>query len=177
MVIAVPGKLTTGYALLELLYGPLKRIITLPYNQIIDAICSGRCDAGVLIHESRFTFPERGLQEIVDLGARYVERYRYPVPLGVFVASRLLGSEKIDAITKALQSSLEYSKNHFLEIMPELQKFAMEKDSRLIADFLDLYVSPETLTLSAAGYEAIEAFFWECIDKKLTPRTSLKLLP
>jgi len=176
MTVAVPGLTTTAYALFGLTLPQPKRIICLPYNHIIDAILSGKADGGVLIHESRFTFPERGLEELADLGTLYIKQYHCPIPLGVFVARKTLCQKKSAAITEAMERSLAYAKSHFEEMLPMMLEHAIEKNAPLITDFINLYVTDETAHISRTGYHAIETFFRACIEKKILPPSSLELL-
>src|SRR5437016_646179 len=96
--VAIPGALTTANLLFHLLMKKPKAIIYMPYDQIVKACLTKECDAGVIIHETRFSYQSLGLQELQDLGALFQDRYSLPIPLGVIAGKRSLGKKMLKEI-------------------------------------------------------------------------------
>ncbi|MGD2080223.1 MAG: 1,4-dihydroxy-6-naphthoate synthase, partial [Nitrospirota bacterium] len=94
--IAIPGTLTTAYLLMRLFDPMLKDIEAMPFHRIMDAVSSGSADAGLIIHEGRFTYPGYGLHEVLDLGRWWEDATGLPIPLGSIVAKRELGTETLN---------------------------------------------------------------------------------
>lgn len=155
--IAVPGRDTTANLLLHLWHPQLTTIWELPYHEILPAVADGRMDAGVIIHEGRFVYPRYGLQAVVDLGAWWETTTALPVPLGVIVARRRLGEERLAALEAALRASLAYAYAHRAEVDPYLRAHAQELDPEVIEQHLRTYVTAETERLSDVGRRAIAA--------------------
>ena len=106
--IAIPGRLTTANLLLQLYGAGYENLLILPFDQIMSALQKGEADAGVIIHESRFTYQQLGFHEVQDLGAWWETESGLPIPLGGILAKRSLGEEKIRQVDKAIRRSLEY---------------------------------------------------------------------
>ena len=94
--IAIPGRLTTAALLLRLFDPSIEQLAVMPFDQIVDATAQGVVDAGVIIHESRFTYAQHGLAAIIDLGQWWEESTGHPIPLGGILARRSLGAELIE---------------------------------------------------------------------------------
>ena len=107
--IAIPGKMTTAALLLGLFDPQIDELVVLPFHEIMSAAEEGRVDAGLIIHESRFTYPEHGLHKVIDLGAWWEESTGHPIPLGGILARRALGRARIEAFDVALRASVEYA--------------------------------------------------------------------
>ncbi|MGE3954945.1 MAG: 1,4-dihydroxy-6-naphthoate synthase [Parachlamydiales bacterium] len=143
--VAIPGKSTTAHLLLDRVAPAPRAKHFLPYHEILEAVEQGAVDAGVIIHEQRFTYQERGLHLIADLGALW----NGPVPLGCLLAKPQLAA----TLTEALQRSLEaaYKKPP----LAYMQTHAQELSPAVIQKHVDLYVAEETRQLSPAGVQAI----------------------
>lgn len=153
--IAIPGRLTTAALLLKLFAPGCTDLQPMRFDLIMPAIVEGRVDAGVIIHESRFTYRQHGLLCLRDLGAWWEEVSGSPIPLGCIVARRSLGGERLALIEKAIQASLRQA-----FAAPELsreyiRRHARELDERVIAEHIGLYVNPYSLELGAEGRAAI----------------------
>ena len=156
--IAHPGEHTTAYALLKLAFPQLQTAIPMRYEKILQAVASGAVDAGVLIHESRFTFPQIGLVELCDLGSLYGERYKAPVPLGVLCATKDMPATIRNSCVRTLRQSIEYAYLHTDEVMPYVQHHAQELDHHAILKHIALYVTEDTHSLSQEAFHAIKLF-------------------
>lgn len=155
-VVAVPGLKTTAYQLLQLWPGSrgIRRIEVMPFDQIMPAVLDGRVDAGLVIHESRFTYPTYGLECVQDLGAWWEADTGLAIPLGAIVARRELDahaiSETIRASVEAAWAAPEVSREY---VLAHSQELAPEVVDAHIA----LYVNEFTRDLGAGGHAAIDA--------------------
>ncbi len=156
--IAIPGKLTTASLLLQL-YDPTlinsSNLIIMPFNEIIDAVANGDADAGVIIHESRFTYVSYGLKRVIDLGQWWEKETGLPIPLGGILAKRELGSELILKIENLLKQSIEYSYNNRFEPMGYIKEHSQELSGGVIKDHINLYVNDFTIDIGDEGEKAI----------------------
>ncbi len=157
-VIAVPGRYTTAYLLLQLWRPACRHIEIVPFDQILPGIASGTYDAGVIIHEGRFVYPEYGCVKIIDLGEWWETETSLPIPLGC-IALRKDPSTIRDK--SAIESILRSSITHALE-NPEasrdfVRSHAQELDEQVIREHIHLYVNAFTESLGETGRKAIAA--------------------
>lgn len=155
--VAIPGRLTTAALLLRLFLGresPEPKV--LPFREIMPAVARGEVDAGVIIHESRFTYPRHGLHRVLDLGTWWEETSGHPIPLGGILARRSLGSETIASLDRALRLSVEYAQAHPSEVQGYIRSHAGEEDDEVIRAHIELYVNDYTLEYGRDGISAIE---------------------
>jgi 1,4-dihydroxy-6-naphthoate synthase len=154
--VAVPGKHTTAHCLLNLFApSPHKKHFCL-FHETADLIDNGAVDAGVIIHEQRFTFKQKGFVEIADLGELWHQHTALPLPLGSIVVRKDVGDDAFEEISHSLKSSLEYAWNHPHASEHYVSMHSQEKDLVVIKKHIQTYVNAETLQLSAQGYEAIQ---------------------
>jgi 1,4-dihydroxy-6-naphthoate synthase len=158
MTVAVPGKYTTAAMLLKLYEPGCKNIIMMPFDEIMDAIESGKVDCGVIIHESRFTYKDRGLVLIKDLGAWWEDISGYPIPLGGIAVKRSLGRELIEKIDMAIKASIAWAQRNHELCRPYIKQHAQELEDSVINDHIGLYVNSFSEDLGAEGLAAIEFF-------------------
>lgn len=158
MTVAVPGRFTTAAMLLSL-YGPAwKNIVMMRFDEIMAAIESGKVDCGVIIHESRFTYKNRGLELIVDLGAWWENISGHPIPLGGIVARRSLGRDCIVKIDQALKASILWAQQNTRLCQPYIKAYAQELDDAVITEHIGLYVNAFSENLGDEGLAAVEFF-------------------
>ena len=167
--IAVPGKLTTANLLLQLYGTGFDNLLVVPFDQIMPSLNRGEADAGVIIHESRFTYRESGFHEILDLGAWYESDTGLPIPLGGILARRDLGSETIRAVDEAIRASLEYAREHASEPRGYIRDHAQELDDQVIDAHIDLYVNAFTLDLGEQGVAAVKTLLGRAEERGLIP--------
>ncbi|MBI4825976.1 MAG: 1,4-dihydroxy-6-naphthoate synthase [Nitrospirae bacterium] len=158
--IAIPGRLTTAYLLLQLFDPDFKigkaDISVMPFNEIMPAIKNGDVDAGLIIHESRFTYPSYGLKEIIDLGKWWEEETGLLLPLGCIIARRGLGAEAINAVDNTIHKSIEFAFNNRDAVMRYIKEHAQELSDDVINRHIDLYVNKYSLDTGADGEEAVK---------------------
>ena len=173
--IAIPGKLTTANLLLQLYGTGFDNLLVVPFDQIMPSLNRGEADAGVIIHESRFTYRESGFHEILDLGAWWESDTGLPIPLGGILARRDLGSETIRAVDEAIRASLEYAREHASEPRGYIRDHAQELDDQVIDAHIDLYVNDFTLDLGEQGVAAVKTLLGRAEERGLIPACSKPL--
>ncbi len=154
--VAIPGEATTANLLLRL-FGPAVVRQTMRFDQVMPALAQGRCDAGLVIHESRFTYADHGLACIADLGEQWEGHTGLPLPLGVIVAHRSLHPEVVAAVQQALRASVRMA-----WAQPELSRdyirtHAQEIEPQVCQRHIDLYVNEYSAELGESGRAAIDA--------------------
>jgi 1,4-dihydroxy-6-naphthoate synthase len=155
--IAVPGLDTTASLLLRLFGHGLPEPEELVYSDIPHAVASGVYDAGVIIHESRFTYREMGLTRVVDLGAWWEEDTGLPIPLGVIVARRQLGSTLLLELETAIGASVRHARRAPADSREYVRRHAQEMDLSVIERHIGLYVNDFTERVGAEGERALRA--------------------
>lgn len=156
--IAIPGRLTTAALLLQMFLAESCELVEMRFDRIIDAVCSGEVDAGVIIHESRFTYQERGLICIQDLGLWWEESFGLPIPLGCIAARRSLGEDTIRKIDRAIRDSVDYAFRHPDRCMSYIRSKSQEMDAEVVRSHIGLYVNDFSRDLGAEGRAAIATF-------------------
>ncbi|MCS6916183.1 MAG: 1,4-dihydroxy-6-naphthoate synthase [Chitinophagales bacterium] len=154
-IVAIPGMHTTANLLLSLFFPWWRRRLVLPYDRISEAVQDGKADAGVLIHESRFTYEAAGLAMIADLGALWEKEFGLPVPLGGIVALRSLPQPLLAEIGQAIRQSLVYARSHQQEVMPFVRQHARELSDDILHKHISLFVNDFTDDLGAEGRQAV----------------------
>ena len=156
--VAIPGTLTTA-ALLVRLFAPALRdanITVMPFHEIMPAVCEGRVDAGVIIHESRFTYRRHGLTQIVDLGEWWERETGQPIPLGGIAMRRDLGDDLIRRTERALTASVDHAYAHPDVVWPTVRRHAQEMDDEVMRQHIALYVNDFTRGYGKEGQAAIQ---------------------
>ncbi|MCA8952229.1 MAG: 1,4-dihydroxy-6-naphthoate synthase [Planctomycetes bacterium] len=168
--VAIPGRHTTAALLLDLLLpvAPAARV-AMRFDEVMPAIAAGAVDAGVIIHESRFTYRDHGLRELADLGVLFEQQSGGPLPLGVIAARRDLGDAAARAIERALAASVRLAR-----AQPELPREWVRRHSQELADdvcdrHIALYVNGFTEDLGAPGRAAIAALLDGGRERGLLP--------
>ena len=154
--VALPGEHTTAHLLFRLAYPQVTRKEFVLFSEIEDAVLSGTVDAGVIIHENRFTYKQKGLIKIMDLGEFWESKTVSPIPLGGIVAREELGTEVISKLNRIMRRSVQYAMDHPEEGMDFVREHAQEIDDEVIKKHIALYVNRFTLDLGAEGRRAIQ---------------------
>lgn len=173
--IAIPGQLTTANLLLQLYSDGYEDVLILPFDQIMAAVGQGHADAGVIIHESRFTYQQYGLKQILDLGQWWEEESGYPIPLGGILAKRNLGTKLIRKIDAALRQSIEYADAHPQEPQEYIKQHAQELDDDVVRNHIKLYVNDFSLDLGDEGIQAVNCLLSHAERRGIIPPCSLPL--
>jgi len=173
--IAIPGELTTANLLLQLYSSGYEQLLILPFNEIMQAVMAGKAAAGVIIHESRFTYQRYGLRKILDLGEWWETDSGCPIPLGGILARRTLGKELISRIDLALRQSVEYAFAHPEQPQAYIRQHAQELEEEVIQSHIGLYVNDFSVDLGKEGVNAIETLFARAEERGIIPPSEMPL--
>ncbi|HEX9022132.1 MAG TPA: 1,4-dihydroxy-6-naphthoate synthase [Nitrospirota bacterium] len=174
--VAVPGKLTTAYLLLRLFDPALENVSIMPFDRIMDAVSRGEAKAGLIIHESRFTYPLYKLEKLLDLGEWWEGHSGLPIPLGGILCKRSLGREVLLKVEEGIRDSLLYARTHSGEVMDYCRRHSQEMDETVMKRHIDLYVNDFTLDLGKEGLAAVQRLFDEAEARRILPRADKPLL-
>ena len=169
--VAIPGELTTGALLLGLLAGGEVETVAMPFDRIMPAVVSGTVDAGVIIHEGRFTYGSYGLRRLVDLGEWWEDTTELPLPLGAIAVSRSLGGDLAAAVERAVRESVEHALAHPAASLDYVREHAQEMDPAVCKAHIDLYVNEFTRDYGAEGEEAIRRLLDAAAEFGVVPRS------
>ena len=154
--IAIPGKNTTAYLLFSFVYPNAKNISFYVFNEIEAAVLSGEVDAGVIIHENRFTYAQKGLCKITDLGAQWETKTKSPIALGGIVASNRIPKPIMGQVDQLIAKSVEYAFNNYPAISEYVSSHAQEMSEAVMRQHIDLYVNDFSRDMGDTGKNAIE---------------------
>jgi len=154
--IAIPGKNTTAYLLFSYVYPNAKNISFYVFNEIEAAVLSGEVDAGVIIHENRFTYAQKGLYKITDLGAEWETKTKSPIALGGIVASNRIPKPIMQQVDKLIAKSVAYAFNNYPIISEYVSCHAQEMSEAVMRQHIDLYVNDFSTDMGETGKNAIE---------------------
>lgn len=166
--IAVPGKLTSAFLALKL-FNPDFQYEVVPFDKIIDAVKSGDCDAGLLIHEGQLFYESVGLHKILDLGEWWHERTGLPLPMGGNAIRRELGPEVIHQVSECLRESINYSLANREDALQYAMQFARDMDTSLADRFVAMWVNNLTLDYTERGREGVRRFLTEGFERGIIP--------
>ncbi|MGX2995429.1 1,4-dihydroxy-6-naphthoate synthase [Streptomyces sp. JNUCC 64] len=172
--VAVPGERSTAYLLFRLwaadrVPGGVGEIVVLPFDQIMPAVRDGRVDAGLVIHEARFTYQEYGLHALADMGEHWESTTGLPIPLGAIVARRALGTATLRRLAAAARASVRAAWDDPAVSRPYVLAHAQEMDPAVADRHIGLYVNEFTADLGDEGYAAVRALLTRAADEGLVP--------
>ena len=153
--VLIPGKNTTANFLLELFYPNLKNKQEALFSEIQPALMQGKTDLGLIIHESRFTYLNKGLFKVADLGDLWEQLTSLPIPLGGIFASRALPEAILRKINRLIKKSIEFAFDYPEKIMPYVKLHANEMDEWVMMQHIELYVNKYSLNLGNDGIESV----------------------
>lgn len=168
--IAIPGKMTTAYLLLQLFAPEVKNIVEMPFERIMNAVSLGTVDAGLIIHEGRFTYPKYNLVKLIDLGEWWEEETGLPIPLGGILAKRELGEAVIRKVDRLIKKSIEYAFQNPAKTRDYIKSNAQELDDDVIGQHIRLYVNDYTLEIGG-GVVAVEKLLKTAEELNLIPHS------
>lgn len=154
--IAIPGKYTTAAFLYKSAFGDKGNSSEVLFSEIEDAVLQNRFDAGVIIHESRFTYAHKGLQLIADLGSLWEEKHSLPIPLGGIIGHRRLGKELASQVSALIHTSLQFAFNNPGSSADFIRCNAVELAPEVVSKHINLYVNHYSLSLGYKGRQAVE---------------------
>ena len=170
--IAVPGTLTSAFLALRI-FNPNFQYEVVPFDKIIDAVKSGQCDAGLLIHEGQLFYESLGLKKILDLGEWWHEKTGLPLPMGGNVIRRALGPEIIEQVSDCLRESIRFSLDHREQALEYAMQFARDMDPALADRFVAMWVNDLTLDYSERGREGVRRLLDEGYKNGIIPKRAM----
>ncbi|MGM0884723.1 MAG: 1,4-dihydroxy-6-naphthoate synthase [Bacillota bacterium] len=176
--VAVPSERSTAYLLCRLwaarhVPGGIGEIVVMPFHEIMPAVRDGKIDAGLVIHEARFTYPSYGLSMLTDLGSWWESDTGLPIPLGAIIARRSLDA---GAIADWIRASVDYAWTHPDASQAYVMQHAQELAPDVAQAHIDLYVNEFTANLGDDGYAAVAALLGRAAEEGLVPGFDLSLL-
>jgi 1,4-dihydroxy-6-naphthoate synthase len=168
--IAVPGMRTTAYLLLSLFAPDTVQVTPMRFEQVMPRVAAGEFDAGLIIHESRFTYPSHGLRALADVGTLWEGSTELPLPLGVIVARRDLGNELLSQLEGALRDSVRHAFAQPEDSKAYIREHAQELSEEVCAQHIGLYVNQHSVELGDQGALALETLLRRGEAVGLLPR-------
>ena len=173
--IAIPGRYTTANLLLGLAFPEARDKTELVFSEIEGALIDGRFDAGLIIHENRFTYQAKGLKKIVDLGEYWETATGMPIPLGGIMIKRSLPDDVKQRVNRVLRRSVEYAFAHRDASLPFVREHAQEMSVDVMYQHIDLYVNDFSIDLGAEGRLAVQTLFDRASANGVIPPVSQPL--
>jgi 1,4-dihydroxy-6-naphthoate synthase len=157
--IAIPGKLTTANLLLSIAYPNLTNKVEYLFSDIENAVLSGEVDAGLIIHENRFTYQDRGLKKIMDLGEFWDSLIHAPIPLGGIVIKRNLSNDLQQKVNRLIKKSVGFAFANPESSMAYVKAHAQEMSEEVMKKHIALYVNNFSIDLGETGINAVQLLF------------------
>ncbi|MCX5169843.1 1,4-dihydroxy-6-naphthoate synthase [Streptomyces antibioticus] len=172
--VAVPSEKSTAYLLFRLwaaatVPGGVGEIVVLPFHEIMPAVRDGRVDAGLVIHEARFTYRNYGLHKLADMGEHWESTTGLPIPLGAIIARRSLGAPALTGLADAIRASVRAAWDDPEVSRPYVMEHAQEMDPSVADQHIGLYVNEFTADLGADGYAAVRGLLTRAAAEGLVP--------
>jgi 1,4-dihydroxy-6-naphthoate synthase len=164
--IAVPGKLTSAFLLLQL-YCKEAVFVEYDFDKVVPAILDSEVDAGLIIHEGQITYKELGLNLLLDLPKMWGQDCNYPIPLGLNVISRSLDSDVQIEISRMIKKSISYSLDNIEEALDYAMEFGRGVSRDVAREFVLMYVNEDTIDFSTRGVHGLEYLYESAYKKKL----------
>jgi len=158
--IVLPGIHTTAHMLFTLAYPMARKKIFMPFHEIEGAVLNGVADAGVIIHENRFTYQQKGLTRLADLGETWEQNTGQPIPLGGIVMRRDIDPDLMRKTDRVIRRSLEYAFKNYPDLPSFVKENAQEMEESVMRQHIDLYVNEYSLALGSEGRAAV----WKLLE-------------
>jgi 1,4-dihydroxy-6-naphthoate synthase len=171
-LIAIPGANTTANFLLSLAYPRAQNKKVLLFSEIEDAVLNEEADAGLIIHENRFTYQDKGLICLMDLGNYWEEVSSSLIPLGGIAVKRSLDPQVKRELQKLIGQSVQYAFDHPNESADYVKAHAAEMDPEVIQKHIDLYVNEYSIDVGSEGEKAVTVLFDKAVEKELVDEIS-----
>jgi 1,4-dihydroxy-6-naphthoate synthase len=157
MRVAIPGVNTTAHLLFSLAFPNVTNKEFLVFNEIENAVLNGNVDAGVIIHENRFTYADKGLSKWMDLGTYFEEIFNAPIPLGGIIARNDIDANEIAIVDDLIKQSVQYAFANSYDILPDyIKHHSQEMSEQVMRQHIDLYVNDFSIDMGDTGRKAIQ---------------------
>lgn len=173
--VAIPGKYTTANLLFSIFYPHITNKPEYLFSDIEEVIMSNEVDAGLIIHETRFTYMKKGLKKIIDLGEKWETEMKQPLPLGGISIKRNLPEDLKIKINQLISKSVSYAFENPLGTYSYIKQYSQSLSEEVIQNHINLYVNDFTIDLKEKGRKAIEILFAKAIENKLVPELKNKI--
>ncbi|MBT2440965.1 1,4-dihydroxy-6-naphthoate synthase [Streptomyces sp. ISL-36] len=172
--VAVPSERSTAYLLFRLwaadvVPGGVGNVVVMPFHEIMPAVRDGKVDAGLVIHEARFTYQDYDLHALADMGAHWEDTTGLPIPLGAIIARRSLGAATLRRLADAARTSVRMAWDDPVASRPYVMEHAQEMDPKVADQHIGLYVNEFTADLGEAGYAAVRGLLTRAAAEGLVP--------
>jgi 1,4-dihydroxy-6-naphthoate synthase len=157
--IAIPGEATTANFLLRYAFPRIKYLVPMLFSSIEDAVLNEKVDLGVIIHETRFTYEQKGLHKVCDLGEVWEQRQQIPIPLGCIAIKKNLEKEVQKKIEGFIRKSVEYAFQNYPRISAYVKEHSQAMEEEVMKKHIELYVNDYTIDLGEGGKQAVEKLF------------------
>lgn len=158
LTVAIPGENTTAHLLFSYAFPGATNKQFLVFNEIENAVLTGKADAGVIIHENRFTYQDKGLVKLMDLGEYWEQSTAAPIPLGGIVVKKEIDKEVQQKLDRLIRKSVEYSFKNYPEISSYISSHSQEMSEDVMRKHIDLYVNNFSIDLGEEGKQAVNTF-------------------
>lgn len=169
LTVAIPGKYTTANLLFSIAFPAVNNKTEMLFSDIEEAVLTDVVDAGLIIHENRFTYEEKGLKKIIDLGEYWEQQTSAPIPLGGIVANRAMPLAHVRQISQIISNSVQYAFQNPKSSLPFVKAHAQEMSEEVMYKHIDLYVNQFSINLGREGREAVNKLFDKAKELKIVP--------
>lgn len=170
--VAIPGKYTTANFLLSLAFPKLTNKLISPFSTIEDLVLEGQADLGLIIHENRFTYQDKGLHKVIDLGEFWEEKTKQPIPLGGIVINRNIDSATQTKFDRILKKSVEYAFANPKSGTNFIKSHAQTMKEEVMYKHIELYVNEFSINLGEKGKNAVQTLFDKAFELNLIPQSN-----
>ncbi|MBS1599586.1 MAG: 1,4-dihydroxy-6-naphthoate synthase [Bacteroidetes bacterium] len=167
LLIAIPGEHTSAHVLFSLAFPSATNKKFMIFSEIENAVLTGKVDAGVIIHENRFTYMQKGLVKLIDLGEYWEAETGYPIPLGGIVIRKDIDASLQKKIGQLIRQSVEFAFSNYPYLPPFVKEHSQEMEEHVMRQHIDLYVNNYSISLGQDGMQAIKKFI--DIYEKINP--------
>jgi 1,4-dihydroxy-6-naphthoate synthase len=167
--IAIPGAMTTAFMLLRLALPLPIHPVPMRFDRIVDAVARGEVDAGLIIHESRFTYAQSGLAAVADLGAWWESETGHPIPLGAILVRRDVSDDEALRLDETIRTSLAYARANDAAVAPYVREHAFEMDEGVMRAHVGLYVNDYSIDVGDDGEAAVRELYKRAAAAGLIP--------
>ena len=167
MRVAIPGMDTTAHLLFSLAFPDITNKVFLVFNEIEEAVLSEKVDAGVIIHENRFTYAAKGLHKVIDLGSFWEQKTGSAIPLGGIVMSRKYDKQTLDKVNRIMARSVEFAMKNPLSSAAFVKQHAQEMEESVVVKHIQLYVNKYSLNLGVEGRKAVSTLLDSAVAQGL----------
>ena len=165
--VAIPGEYTTAHLLFRIYTERPFTPVFLPFDQVGEAVSTGKVDAGIIIHEGQITWEDQGYAKVLDLGKAWGDDTGLPIPLGLDMVHRRLGEDAASRVANALQASIRYAMAHEDDAVEYALPFGRGIDRETCRRFVRMYVNEDTVNMGEEGLRALETLYQRAHDRGL----------